>query len=135
MLHDPSAVVDDNPATHWKLGRRTDVDWHAYYGADINYRSRALTSLFCDSGWLELDLGKTSSVSRIRLTEHKFHDSSIGGFEVMAEVNGRWTSIARDQRMGSWEKSISMVNARKFRLVIRESEGMPGIAEFQLFEK
>ncbi|MEY4886243.1 MAG: hypothetical protein RL151_1552, partial [Bacteroidota bacterium] len=135
MLHDPSAVVDDNPATHWKLGRRTDVDWHAYYGADINYRSRALTSLFCDSGWLELDLGKTSSVSRIRLTEHKFHDSSIGGFEVMAEVNGRWTSIARDQRMGSWEKSISTVNARKFRLVIRGSEGMPGIAEFQLFEK
>jgi hypothetical protein len=35
--------------------------------------------------------------------------------------------------MGDWAQRIDPVTARKFRLVIRGAEGMPGIREFQLF--
>jgi alpha-L-fucosidase len=135
MLHDPAAAVDDNTGTHWKLGRRKDIDWHAYYGADINYRSRSISSLYDDHGWLEVDLGRAKQVSRVKVSEYKFHDSSIEGFDVMAEVDGKWIKVATDQRMGNWEQQISPVVARKFRLYVKGAEGMPGIAEFQLFEK
>lgn len=135
MLHDPAAAVDDNPGTHWKLGRRTDIDWLAYYGADINYRSRSITSLYENQGWIEVDLGSVKSVSRIKVSEYKFYDSSIEGFDVMAEVDGKWIKVSTDQRMGNWEKQIVPVVARKFRLYVKGAEGMPGIAEFQLFEK
>lgn len=133
MLHDPSAVVDDQSATHWKLGRRTDVNLHAYYGSNVNYRGNEISALFQDSGWLEVDLGKEESVSRIRVEEYVFFGSSFSHFEVQAFVNGQWKTLASDTKMGKWEKTIDPVHARKFRLLVYGANGMPGISEFQLF--
>lgn len=133
MLHDPSAVVDDQSATHWKLGRRTDVNLHAYYGSNVNYRGNEISALFQDSGWLEVDLAKEESVSRIRVEEYVFFGSSFSHFEVQAYVNGQWKTLASDTKMGKWEKTIDPVHARKFRLLVYGANGMPGISEFQLF--
>jgi alpha-L-fucosidase len=133
MLHDPVAAVDDNPGTHWKPGRRTDIDWHAYYGMNINYRNREVTSLYHDAAWLEVDLGRDVPVGRIRIMEHTFFNSTIAGFEVQALQGTEWKPIAGGTRMGDWAQRIDPVTARKFRLVIRGAEGMPGIREFQLF--
>ena len=133
MLHDPLAAVDDNPGTHWKPGRRTDVDWHAYYGMNVNYRNPEVSSLFQDTAWLEVDLGRDVSVGSIRLMEYKFFNSTIGSFEVQAMSGGIWKSVATGTKMGEWAQKIDPVVARKFRLVIRDAKGMPGIREFQLF--
>jgi hypothetical protein len=133
MLHDPVAAVDDNPGTHWKPGRRTDIDWHAYYGMNINYRNREVTSLYQDTAWLEVDLGRDVPVGAIRLMEHPFYNSTIGSFEVQALRGSSWITVASGTKMGDWDRRIDPVVARRFRLVIRGAEGMPGIREFQLF--
>jgi len=133
FLHDPSAAFDDNPKTHWKLGRKTDADFSKYYGEFLNYRSEEVKSLFCTNGWLEADLGKPQTINSILVTEYVFLDSEIKGFEVQYEKDGKWLVIASGTKMGEWKQSITPVTARKFRLVILDRTGFSGIKEFQIF--
>ena len=134
FLHDPSAAFDDNPNTYWEPGRRSDVDFNSYYGKKINYRDETIKSLYCKDGWLEVDLGKPQTVNRIYLSESVSRNSEISGFEVQSEKNGKWLTIATGKNMGEWEKEITPVTARKFRLVILNRSGFSGIKEFQLFQ-
>jgi alpha-L-fucosidase len=133
FLHDPTAAFDDNSKTFWKMGRRSDINFDKLYGKTIHYRSEAAYELFQNKGWLEVDLGKPQTVGQIRLEESVFFDSKIKQFEVQYESNGKWLSVVSDNEMGSWSKDISPVISQKFRLVINDSFGYCGVAEFQVF--
>lgn len=133
FLHDPTAAFDDNPNTHWKLGRKKDADFSKYYGKILSYRSEEVKSLFDTAGWLEVDLGKPQTVKSIYVSELVFLGSVIKGFEVQYEKDGKWLTIAKGTKMGDWKQNITPVYARKFRLVILDRAGFSGIKEFQLF--
>ena len=133
FLHDASAAFDDNPKSHWKLGRKADAEFGQWYGKFLNYRSEEVKSLYCTNGWLEADLGKPQTVRSIALSEFVFLNSEIKGFEVQYEKDGKWITIASAAKMGEWKQNIQAVTARRFRLVILERAGFSGIKEFQLF--
>jgi len=133
FLHDASAAVDDNPNTAWKPGRRTDVDFNAYYGRNVHYMSDSVMNLFQHTGWLEIDLGKSQSISRIAVSELVYQKSQIKDFTIQYQKAGRWITLVRDTTMGNWSKEITPVRAQRFRLVINDSSGYPGVREFQLF--
>jgi alpha-L-fucosidase len=60
-------------------------------------------------------------------------NSQIKSFEIQAEQNGKWETIASGTTMGEWNQSITPVTSAKFRLVLKERYGFSGIREFQLF--
>ena len=133
FLHNPDAAFDDNPNTHWKLGRKSTADFSSYFGKVLHYRSEELKKLYNNTGWLQIDLGKPQKVSEIKLNEYVFVQSVIKNFDVQYENNGQWVTIATGTKMGDWSKMITPVVARQFRLVIKDAEGFFGIKEFQLF--
>jgi alpha-L-fucosidase len=135
FLHDASAAVDDNPATFWKMGRRPEVNFAAYYGQNIHYLSDSVMNLFQHTGWLEVDLGKPLTVGRLVVSEWVDKRSSIKGFAVQHWQDGYWLTLAEGTDLGNWSTEISPVTGQKFRLVIKDSVGYPGIREFQVFDK
>lgn len=133
FLHDPSAAFDDNPKTHWKPGRRTDVDFDSWNGKLLNYRSEEVKSLYEKQGWLEADLGKPQTVESIAVSELVFLNSEIKGFEIQCEKDGKWITLASGTKMGEWKQNITPITAQKFRVVILDRDGFSGIKEFQLY--
>ncbi len=133
FLHDPSAAIDDNPDTFWKMGRRTDVNVDDYYGKNITHRDEAVRNLFQHIGWLDVDLGKPQRVERVAVHEFALAASKINAFSISYEKAGKWVILAQDTQMGNWSKKINPITAQKFRLTIRGSEGYPGVREFQVF--
>ena len=135
FLHDPNSAVDDNMNTHWKLGRKKDADFLKYIGTRVHYVNspNELSELYDMSGWLEVDLGKAQTVSKIKVLESVFVKSKITSFVVQYKKGREWITIAKDEKMGDWEKVISPIKARYFRLVLNERDGFSGIKEFQLF--
>lgn len=135
FLHDPSSAIDDNMNSYWKLGRRVGADFEKFIGTKMHYinSTKELKELFDTSGWLQVDLGKVHTVSKIKVSESVFVKSKITSFEVQYKKGHEWITIAKDDKMGDWEKVVSPVKARYFRLVINDRDGFGGIKEFQLF--
>ncbi len=115
--------------------RRRDVNFDSYFGQNINFQNEANRSLFQHTGWLEVDLGKPQAVERIVLQEFTIEKpvSKINAFSIAYEKNGQWVVVADDTQMGSWSKKIAPITAQKFRLTFQNSEGYPGVREFQVF--
>lgn len=137
FLHDASAAVDDNPKTYWKLGRRTDVDFTAYYGRDLSFQSPALQALYNTTGWLAVDLGKPQRVGELLVSDFSSQAAPyahIDQFVIEYKKGDQWVPVARGSRPGSeWRQTITPVTAQQFRLVIQQAAGSIGIREFQLF--
>ncbi|GAB3783881.1 hypothetical protein GCM10028818_42500 [Spirosoma horti] len=133
FLHDPSAAVDDNPNTVWKMGRRTDVNLDPFYGRKAHFLSDSVIHLFQHAGWLEVDLGKPQTIDRLMVSEQASSTSAIKSFKIQYQKKGQWVTVAQDIKMGDWSKTIDPVRAQKIRLLIEESSGYPGIREFQVF--
>jgi len=133
FYHSPSAAVDDNPKTSWKIGRRKDIGVDKIYGQNIHYLSQEVLALYEPSGWLEVDLGKPETIGRIKLGESKYRDSEIKKFQVQYLSGKNWVSVAEGKKMDQWEKEIAPVKAQRFRLVIEEYYRYFGINEFELF--
>ena len=133
FLHDPSAAFDDNLSTYWKPGRKPGVDFTKWVGTDLFYKGEEIKKLYNNTGWLEIDLGKTQKINKLYLSELVFINSEIKRFEVTYEENGQWKTLATGTKMGNWSKAIEPVSARKLRLQILEADGFVGIREFQIF--
>lgn len=135
FLHDATAANDDNSSTYWVPGRRENIDVEKYYGSLTHYTKSKddIKAIFETSGWLEVDLGKEQTVGRVKLSERVILFSKILSFEVQYKNDNQWITWTKDTKMGNWEKELSPVKARYFRLVIHEREYLSGIKEFQLF--
>jgi len=84
FLHDAYSAIDDNPATFWVPGRRDGIDIANYYGGSAHYtrNKEEMRAIFNTTGWLEVDLGKSQIVGKVKLMERVLLDSKILGFEV-----------------------------------------------------
>jgi alpha-L-fucosidase len=133
FYHNPSAAFDDKPDTDWKPGRRADINFDQYYGKNIHYSSDETRALYKQQAWLEVDLGKPETVGKIKLLQSTKRESKINRFEVQYQLNGKWITVAQDNKMGEWSKKIEPVLAQKFRVLITDMEPYIGISEFQLF--
>jgi len=135
FLHDATAANDDNASTFWVPGRRPNIDVDKYYGSQTHYIKNKddIKAIFETSGWLEVDLGKEQTVVRVKLSERVLLKSKILDFEIQYKKDNQWIRWVKDTQMGEWEKELSPVKARYFRLVINERDYMSGIREFQLF--
>lgn len=139
FLHGAGSAVDDNKATYWKLGRRSDANFEASYGKPLYYRTKEAQAMFEETGWLEIDLGKPQSVGQIVINEFQRKNnpelySQINRFTVQYRKGNEWVTIATGQQIGDeWRQEISPIRAQRFRLVILESAGSIGVSEFQLF--
>ncbi|MES2371892.1 MAG: alpha-L-fucosidase [Bacteroidota bacterium] len=133
FLHDPSAAFDDNPATEWKPGRRTDVNFDNFYGKSMHYSAAESRALYRQPVWLEVDLDKPETVGQIKLTESVKSNSAIKQFEVQYLANGKWVTLVSDTKMGNWLRKTTPVTAQRFRLHVTDMDPYIGIREFQLF--
>ena len=106
---------------------------------DGDLSTRWATDAGQGSGWLEVDLGKPTTVSRAVIQEQSFSQTAL--FAVESQLaDGSWKTLAEGTTIGaSKELKFTPTTAQKFRLHIFESKLVPGggatIDEFQLFEK
>ncbi len=135
FLHDANSAIDDNPGTAWVPGRRDNIDIDQYYGSSAHYirNKDQMRAIFQSSAWLEVDLGKPQLVGKVKLMERVLLNSSILGFELQYQKDNNWITWVVANKMGDWEKELNPVNARYFRLIIKDRDYMSGIKEFQLF--
>jgi alpha-L-fucosidase len=104
--HGPNKAVDDDPTTRWA----TD------YGVK--------------QAWLEVDMGKPVTFSRVRISEAY---DRVRNFELQCKDEGQWKTFARGTEIGSeYVKDFKPVTAREVRLNILDAAEGPTIWEFQL---
>lgn len=91
------------------------------------------------SGWLEVDLGQPTTISRVVIQEKSYTQTTR--FAIAAQqLDGSWKTLAEGTTIGEFQElKITPASARKFRLqilaskLINEGAGAT-IDEFQLFE-
>lgn len=87
------------------------------------------------NGWLEVDLGKPTAITRAVLKEISY--PAIEEFAIEArQADGTWKNVATGTTIGSQkELKFPATTAQVFRLhLLKTREGM-NIEEFQLWEK
>jgi len=107
------------------------------YGADKAIDGDMETRWATDAGvkqaWLEVDLGKPQTFSKVALHEWAGDDTRIQKFEVQYKQGAEWTTIFAASGMGSdFRKSFPAVTARFVRLNILDSKDGPTIDEFEI---
>jgi alpha-L-fucosidase len=106
LLHGPDKAVDDNPTTRWA----TD------YGVK--------------QAWLEVDMEKPATFSRIKISETY---DRVRKFELQYKDDGQWKTFARGTKIGSdYVMDFEPVTAKEVRLNILDAIEGPTIWEFQL---
>jgi hypothetical protein len=105
----PASAFDDDPSTRW--------------GGPVGARA----------GWLEVDLGKETTVSRAVIQEG--WDRTLR-FSVQYKAGDEWKDAAAGTTIGAYrELRFAPVKAQVWRLRITDASDVPTIWEFQLFAK
>jgi alpha-L-fucosidase len=103
----PDKAVDDDPATRWATDSGTT------------------------QAWLEVDLGKPMTLSRVKVSEAY---DRVREFELQAKDGDKWQTFARGTKIGDdYVQQFQPVTARIVRLNILKATDGPTIWEFQLF--
>ncbi|MBN1587928.1 MAG: alpha-L-fucosidase [Pirellulales bacterium] len=105
----PQMAVDDDPATRWA----TDSD--------------------TKKAWLEVDLGKPTTIDRAMIIEDK--SSRVRRFELTVQNDDEpWKTLVQGRRIGDkLDLEFAPVVARRVRFNILEATDGPTISEFRLF--
>ena len=86
------------------------------------------------SAWLEVDLGKTVTISGFGLDEPDVWPRLKQKFTLAVAEGDGWRTVAEGKSDGHGvTRTITAVTARKFRLTMECAEGSPGVAELQLY--
>jgi len=105
--YSPEKAVDDDPATRW--------------ATDYGVKQAAL----------EIDLGKSTTFDRVKISEEY---DRIRKFELQYKDGEKWRTFVEGDKIGSkYSKQFDAVTARYVRLNILDSADGPTIWEFQLF--
>ncbi len=135
FMHTAQAALDDNPGTYWSLGRNDSVA-ATIIGKKFETQHNPKAEVWQKSGWLEVDLGTKSKVTRAVIRERFGWDySQVNTFSIAYESNGQWLNVVDGTTIGDEPLEVVFpepVSGRKFRLSI-EADGRPAISEFQLF--
>jgi alpha-L-fucosidase len=105
--HGPDKAVDDDPSTRWA----TD------YGIK--------------QAWLEVDLGKSVTFNRVKISESY---ERVEEFELQYKNGDRWQTFLQDTKIGpEFSKQFDSVTAQYVRLNILQATEGPTIWEFGVF--
>ena len=86
--------------------------------------------------WLEVDLGKPKTFSRIMIDEWEPGGQRIQSFELQYQAGNGWKTFYQGTTVGPrWEKTFDPINAQRIRLKILEATDGPTINEVQFSEK
>jgi alpha-L-fucosidase len=95
--------------------------------------TRWATDAGLKSAWLEVDLGKPTTIKRAKISEA--FPNRVQRFALKYRMGDAWETILTGTTIGeSWARSFSPVTAQYVRLEIIESTDGPTIWEFQLFQ-
>ena len=135
FMHTPEAALDDQPATFWSTGRDEPVA-SQYAGRRFEHiQFQPAHRIWLRSGWLEVDLGQSATVTRGVLQEHVSNRfSPVTSWKIEYDQAGKWTTAVQGTAIGK-RHEVSFpapVGARRWRLSV-EAPGHPAISEFQLF--
>ena len=105
--YEPIKAIDDDRGTRWGAGKNTR------------------------SGWLEVDLGRPTTINRVEILEAY---NRTRRFELQVKDGSTWRACLQGTKIGDrYSKQLGPVTARHVRLNILEATDVPTIWEFQLF--
>jgi len=120
----------------WKSFQYLDSVAATIIGKKFETQHDPKAEVWLKSGWLEVDLEASKTVSKASIQELPRGDySPVTSFSIDYLEKGMWKTAAEGTTIGKKPFEVNLpkpVTARKFRLSIK-AEGRPAIAEFQLF--
>jgi alpha-L-fucosidase len=110
------------------------------YNAEKAFDGDAETRWATDSGtrqaWLEIDLGKPTTFSRVRIDEWAGGGKRIQSFQLQYRDGNQWKTFHQGTTIGQlWETTFAPITAQCVRLNILEATEGPTINEFQINPK
>jgi hypothetical protein len=127
------------PASQGKPARASSTYHRAGYDAakavDGDNNTRWGGAEGARDGWLEVDLGKPTAISRAIVREIAYPGTAEFAIEAQ-QPDGSWRAVATGTQIGSQREVIfPATTARVFRLHLLQITDNPNIEEFQLWEK
>jgi len=112
----------------------------ADYSAEMAFDGDSDTRWATDSGtrqaWLEADLGKQTTVSKVMIDEWAGGGKRVQSFELQYLSGNEWKVFHRGTTIGErWEKTFEPIKAQRFRLNILDASEGPTINEIELSGK
>ena len=110
------------------------------YGAEKAFDGDPDTRWATDSGtsqaWLEVDLGKPTTFSRVVIDEWQGGGKRIQSFELQYLCGNEWKTFHRGTTIGTlWQKTFEPITAQRVRLNILQATEGPTINEFEIRAK
>jgi len=110
------------------------------YSADKAFDGDTDTRWATDGGtkqaWLEIDLGKPTTFSRVMIDEWESGGKRIQSFELQYQSGNEWKTFHQGTTVGPrWEKTFEPIKAQRVRLNILDATEGPTINEIQINEK
>ncbi len=130
------------PPPPLSLGKKATASgtWQSIpgYGPEMAFDGNADTRWGCTeksrSGWLAVDLGKPTTISRAVIVEGSWN--RVQRFELQYENGDDWQTLKAGTTLGTRkELTFNAVEARHFRLNVLEANEVPTIHELELHDK
>ncbi len=111
------------------------TEYAAEKALDDDLETRWATDGGTRQAWLEVDLGKSQTFSRIAVHEWEGDKDRIQKFEIQIRDGADWKTLLAGTTMGpNFKQSFPPVTARFVRLNILEAKDGPTIDELQIFK-
>ena len=109
------------------------------YNAGMAFDGDRATRWATDGGtrkaWLESNLGKPTTFSRVMIDEWAPGGKRVQSFELQYQSGGAWKTFHSGTTLGpGWEKKFDPITAQRVRLQILEANEGPTINEFELYQ-
>jgi alpha-L-fucosidase len=109
------------------------------FGADKAFDGDMETRWATDGGtrqaWLEVDLGKPRTFSKVAIHEWEGDDMRVQSFEVQVQDGSQWRTLLTGSTLGTrYAKSFPPVTGRFVRLNILDAREGPTIDEFEILK-
>lgn len=130
-----SSLTLGRPATASNVFKRL-TDYSAVRAVDGEEGTRWATDGSVHAAWLEVDLGRTCLLGKVRVSQEAAYASRIRRFELQCRdsKNAEWQTILTGTTIGTeYLHDLPHVSARWVRLNILEATIGPTINEFELF--
>jgi len=103
---------------------------------DGDSQTRWATDSGTKQAWLEVDLGKPETFSRVVIDEWEGGGKRVQSFELQYQSGEEWKTLFKGTTLGpNWQNKFDPVTARQVRLNILEATEGPTLNEFELYRK
>jgi alpha-L-fucosidase len=131
----PSASLAANAQARASNVYRSNPQYGAEKAVDDDIATRWATDSGTKQAWLEIDLGKPATFSRVAIREWEGGGNRVQKFELQYQDLGSWKTIVSGTTIGTeYIKDFPAVTARIVRLNILDATEGPTIDEFEILK-